>query len=469
MTLSHRWGNLSPLTLTQSTYHMLKEQNPVSALPKTFRDVVATVRSLGARYVWIDSLCIFQDSREDWLKESLKMRNVYAHSMLNIAATAAKNSDEGCFRDRNPSLLRPCITYATWTGIPETQYAVLDNLFWRDNLSTLPLLRRGWVLQERVLAPRILHFGQAQTFWECQVKNACETYPNGVPSSIWNGVNFKELDSLFGRDTRPKPLSPIDRLYPAPGPHDFWNRIVVEYSKCDLTYESDKLVALAGIARQVQLVTGDDYVAGMWKSQFPLSLGWHVERVQDPRVPLARRPSAYRAPSWSWASVNAPILCGYDPKYSGNNGISLITMLDIPTTAIGHSGGPVAAALLTILGILRPASCHNLNRIHGLLKINSAYFHALIKLNCSSQELLNDLSCLPLRHYLFPKKGGKPWITGLLLKAVTENPQTYMRIAHFSPESLEACQILGIEAGDDSDSGTLSARFLDERRKIAIV
>ena len=218
-------------------------------------------------------------------------------------------------------------------------------------MSTLPLLRRGWVLQERVLAPRILHFGQAQTFWECPVKNVCETYPTGVPSSIWSGINFKELDSLFGRDTRPRRLSPIDRLYPAPGPHDFWKRIVVECSKCDLTCENisrlfsvysarflrDNLVALVGIARKVQLVTGDDYVAGMRKSQFPLSLGWHVGRVQDPRVPLARRSSAYKAPSWSWAAVNAPILCGYEPKHPGNNGMSLITILDVSNTAIGYS------------------------------------------------------------------------------------------------------------------------------------
>ena len=280
----------------------------MSTLPKTFQDAIVMARRLGARYIWIDSLCIFQDSRDDWLRESSAMCDIYTRSQLNIACTAAQNSDEGCFRDRDPSLLQPCVVSATWTGLPELQFLVLEDRFWADHLLSLPLLRRAWVIQERVLAPRVLHFGQAQCFWECRSKNACETYPNGMPASQGlTGFPDKEINFSFGRNRTPLSPDPTKRGNSSPGAYVFWNKWVQEYSTCGLTDGRDKLVALTGIARLVERVTGDVYVAGRWKSQLPMSLEWFVSMQRYPGVSLPRRPSAYRAPSWSWAALDAPI------------------------------------------------------------------------------------------------------------------------------------------------------------------
>ena len=65
-------------------------------------------RRLGLRFLWIDSLCIIQDSIENWTHESAMIGLVYSNATCNIAATAAEDSSAGCFFERNPLLAQPC-------------------------------------------------------------------------------------------------------------------------------------------------------------------------------------------------------------------------------------------------------------------------------------------------------------------------------------------------------------------------
>ena len=96
MTLSHCWGSGTFLKLTQANATKLKNSIIVSDLPKTFQDAVMVAAIwFQCEYLWIDSLCIIQDSTEDWRKESAAMRHVYKNAWLNIAATAAKNASQG--------------------------------------------------------------------------------------------------------------------------------------------------------------------------------------------------------------------------------------------------------------------------------------------------------------------------------------------------------------------------------------
>jgi hypothetical protein len=71
----------------------------IHTMPKTFQDAVKVTRALGISYIWIDSLCIVQDSSEDWLKESQQMESVYSNSYCNIAATKSADSDGGLFSE----------------------------------------------------------------------------------------------------------------------------------------------------------------------------------------------------------------------------------------------------------------------------------------------------------------------------------------------------------------------------------
>lgn len=68
---------------------------------------------------------------------------------------------------------------------------------------------------------------------------------------------------------------------------------------------SDKLVAISGIASEyAKLLAGDTYIAGVWKDTLPFGLLWGREGWAEDARP---RPPAYRAPSWSWASVDCPV------------------------------------------------------------------------------------------------------------------------------------------------------------------
>ncbi|KAF2502207.1 hypothetical protein BU16DRAFT_554280 [Lophium mytilinum] len=65
---------------------------------------------------------------------------------------------------------------------------------------------------------------------------------------------------------------------------------------------ADRLIALSGIAVNVSKVMGDYYLAGLWLTDIKASLAW------EPRGPgCGWLPDHYRAPSWSWASVEGPI------------------------------------------------------------------------------------------------------------------------------------------------------------------
>ena len=108
MTLSHRWGTAEFLKLTIENYENLKRGFSISDLPKTFRDTITMTWKFGIRYLWIDSLCIIQDSNQDWRQESASMGDVYENSTCNIAVTGVSGTEEGCSVDRNVSLVYSC-------------------------------------------------------------------------------------------------------------------------------------------------------------------------------------------------------------------------------------------------------------------------------------------------------------------------------------------------------------------------
>jgi hypothetical protein len=104
--LSHCWGKIKIITLTEGNLReFLEAEIALSRLSQTFCDAISVAKSLNVRYLWIDSLCIIQDSVADWNVESRTMLQVYQNAYCNIAATHAKNGSGGLFSNRNPDLL----------------------------------------------------------------------------------------------------------------------------------------------------------------------------------------------------------------------------------------------------------------------------------------------------------------------------------------------------------------------------
>lgn len=142
--LSHRWGGVPTSRLLQANLHDFAGGVLATDIPQTFRDACYVTLELGLEHVWIDSLCIIQDSPEDWQHESALMYLVYANAEVCIAASAAENSSQGLFFERDAGLLWPPTIDLRYRGdAPERRSIKPDNLWFR-NVEASPLNQRAW-------------------------------------------------------------------------------------------------------------------------------------------------------------------------------------------------------------------------------------------------------------------------------------------------------------------------------------
>ncbi|KAH7139654.1 heterokaryon incompatibility protein-domain-containing protein, partial [Dactylonectria estremocensis] len=293
-TLSHCWGGAEILKLEKQTLSMFKDGIPLPQLPKTFQDAIQVARCLEVSYIWIDSLCIIQDSDEDWQREAGTMADVYRRALCNLAATRAVNSFGGLFTDRNPALLSSNVVDID-NGALQGRFRLIDEEYFVQEIDDAQLNRRAWVAQERMLSPRIIHFASDQVFWDCAHLTACESLPRGT--SVW--LTSSRTQMRMGCKQGSHFLTASDSLDQGLGQ---WARIVNAYSACSLTQIGDKLIAVAGLAEHMRGEMGIEYCAGLWRSRMEIQLAWFVKDVQ----PGANARNEL-APSWSWVSINGAV------------------------------------------------------------------------------------------------------------------------------------------------------------------
>ncbi|KAF7940856.1 uncharacterized protein EAE97_007041 [Botrytis byssoidea] len=283
------------------------EKIPYDKLCKTFRDAIYIARVLGFSWLWIDSLCIIQGDPEDWSKEASRMASVYGLSSLNIAATAAPDGTIGCLFERD--LIRP---------------------------------KRAWAVQERVLAPRTLHFTKSQLFWECRTNQACETFADTLPEAVC--VNYFYL--------------PKQKL-------QSWSKIIDIYTWCSLTNESDRFIAIGGVARQLQKNNGGKYFAGLWQARLKDQMCWYIVRF----ITKTPKENTWRAPSWSWASVKHRVVIHDDTTVLREACIDVvevdITLEDFDDPFGGVKSGDLVLRSKTMIFCERKSPLHRFTRMGG--------------------------------------------------------------------------------------------------------
>ncbi|KAI9708359.1 MAG: hypothetical protein M1820_004063 [Bogoriella megaspora] len=288
-TLSHCWGKARTLKLTSTNIGMLQSGIKVNSLSTSYKEGITVARRLGLHYVWIDSLCIIQDSDTDWRREAAQMANIFRNSEINIATAAAADNSDPCFTERNLDLIRLPKLKVSWAELRPREYFLLPGGLYFDQMQNSPLQKRAWVLQETILAPRILWLCKSQFWWTCTEFQACESFPNGVPDRGISGQGvMSSLSMIRGSRT--------ERLWS-------WNTLMERYSRHGITVLSDRTIALSGIAQDMEEKLNDRYIAGMWMSQLPRHLAWSTTGGTDVQF----RPDKYRAPSWSWLSIEGPI------------------------------------------------------------------------------------------------------------------------------------------------------------------
>jgi hypothetical protein len=290
-TLSHCWGvNCDArYQATKSTLPALRHRIRYADLPKTYRDAILVCRSLHIRYIWIDSLCITQDSKEDWAREAANMAYVYSNSHLTISADWSPGSEGGCFRVIDaPQGINPnkviCISSLLSNGERSCLYfqVYFPPVHW--NLGHTRLASRAWAYQERILSRRNLHFTQHQLFWECREGFAGEDmvpYPSGffIPSFVLN-MKTKSAEEVY-----------------------IWcSGIIRHYSNAKITFPTDRLPAVSALAKLFADQLCSPYLAGLWLEGLWHTLSWCRNGQES-----IERPKNYIAPSWSWAAINAGV------------------------------------------------------------------------------------------------------------------------------------------------------------------
>ncbi|KAF2965999.1 hypothetical protein GQX73_g7581 [Xylaria multiplex] len=330
MTLSHRWGANETFKLTKANVLSMKQNMPWNSIPKVYQDAIRITRELQINYIWIDSLCIIQDDLGDWKRESIRMRTVYGNSYLNIAGCHARESSGDLFSlsnltNRFPTHSVPGSVAKYIRQQPHWTHTDYGSSY-TDRNNQQVLLNRGWVLQERLLSPRIVYYDADELKWECNMTTDCQCGGMNVIK------NFK-VDYVAALEGSRGPGSlPV-----------IWMLLVQRYSRLGLTYDTDRVVALAGIADQaLKSGYGGRYLAGLWEDNFAYQLCWWINDTH-------RKVETYLAPSWSWLSVSGAVNFVLDASRYDTASFA-VEIIEAECTTANSQTGAVTGGFLKING-----------------------------------------------------------------------------------------------------------------------
>ncbi|RSL99222.1 hypothetical protein CEP52_009893 [Fusarium oligoseptatum] len=259
--LSHCWGKGMMFRAMKENIKALADSIDFRRLPRTFQEAIRTTRCLSVRYLWIDSLCIIQDDDEDWKREAARMQQVFSNATCVIAASSA--------------------------GSYVCKF--IDNF--AQDMEEAPLNKRGWVLQERALARRSIHFTSTQVYLECGKGVHCE--------SLMKLANDKAAflgDSDF-------PNSILE--YYKGGRIVLSQNLFKMYSTLKFTKSSDRPIAISGLEKRLMSAFKTRGGYGVFQAFFERSLLW--QRPESGSLARIAYPSDRNVPSWSWMSYDGSI------------------------------------------------------------------------------------------------------------------------------------------------------------------
>ena len=495
-TLSHCWGeNPSFLTLTSSNIENFKQGINESTLPRSFCDALLTCRRLGIKYIWIDSLCIMQSgyaSERDWFEHATDMHLIYRHCELNIAIDHAASPDKGAFATRNPNVLQDCCVWTPlpincppdvmdrkWTaendehmrcGLVSVDQHTMLTIFTYDQTSTVEkidyaLRGRGWVFQERLMSPRVLHFAEDRIAWECRQSAFNEYLADGRPCgcnvksperSLFSVPRTDELNDMAANKPhwwqssaniarmRIQELQESGETAATIQPnHMAWWECIKAYSKRQLTYpDKDKLVAFASIPKSFADQFHSNYSAGFFQIDLPAGLLW---TSQDR---TRRRALNYRAPSWSWASLDGEVTFNIasplidsliDPLDTRSTVLSKVYAVMVDLVNPNDAFGQIRSASLQVAGQLEPIQLSTLSSIEVdyiriIRRLGSTWF--IYYDDVEAREIIDphrEIYLLPAVKYPATDRSSRrrgDRYDGLVLEKVKET--TYTRIGVYS-------------------------------------
>ncbi|USP78816.1 HET-domain-containing protein [Curvularia clavata] len=356
--LSYVWGTNQSFVLLSTTEELLTTGFEIGQLPKTIQDAITVTSRIELEYIWVDALCIMQDSDEDKAQELPKMRSIYKFAAVTLVASVANSATEGFLHhieEKYDYFIEPVtIHFPLDMESPTSSQIILsypaDYKRWKD-----PINSRGWTFQELILSTRAIIFSYRgiQTIDRTSSMGADGSSSGKdpqLPNLPWSG-------QMFSLATSPENTRQV------------WLAIRGEYSRRMLSYQGDKLVAVSAIAEELGQLYKGRYLAGMWERDLAVDLQWSCPRTAVMDDDHNRKPRAkeYVAPSWSWASVNGAVEDfvhvwedeGEDGGigYKDNLGFEVISC-DVELTMPGFEYGAVTSGTLVARGRLSKLIWH---------------------------------------------------------------------------------------------------------------
>ncbi|KAK3373471.1 heterokaryon incompatibility protein-domain-containing protein [Lasiosphaeria ovina] len=288
LALSHCWGALTEeeknrFCTTRKNHQDRLQGFRYDELPKTFQHAVQVTRVLQKQYLWIDALCIIQGNDGDWETQAKTMADIFACAYCTIAASSARGWGDGFL---SPQTDPPDI------GAPITPSTITCNCDFNKDVDEGALMERAWVLQERVLSRRIIHFTAAHTYCECGDGVLCEQLTKLSPPY---GKQFFILDPIF-----PRRLTKSGSLRTA----DFVQFLLKKYSASHLTFETDRDVAIDSLVERMAQVLQTEVRYGIFDCFLSALLLWkRSQEDKTPRISYGDR----TVPSWSWMAYSGGI------------------------------------------------------------------------------------------------------------------------------------------------------------------
>ena len=282
--LSYCWSDGNDVIKTmEETLERHQNGIPNTNLPPLFQEVVALARSVNIPYLWIDRLCIIQDSQGDKEKEMKQMSDIYSGALVVVVAASAESPLDSLLR------VKPQPGQSdTWRTASLIHYEEMDlDVKFRKRLHTAhssgdatrdtPIAKRAWCFQEKLLASRCLVFVGNEVVWECQSCCLCEC--SGAQENFYDGRAWGKLyrqQLLPLAEHEPFQLDgPLKYFTDAEAAYSFWERYAVpNYSARRLTFPTDRQPAISAVASIIANATGDGYLAGLWRNDLLAGLPW---------------------------------------------------------------------------------------------------------------------------------------------------------------------------------------------------
>lgn len=400
--------------------------------------IIVLTNTSGLDFVWIDALCIIQDAGDDdWAMEAGRMSSVYGGAFVSLAASDARNVYQGFLRRPSESCYSGGFTARVTSKVLCEVRNFYDSRDYARIITNCHLSTRGWTFQEKLLPIRTIHFSNSGIWWDCPSQTNSEYVPDGS----LGGMAGTHFTTPLGQPWR-------------------WERIAWRYSGTNLTYGSDRLAALSGIAARQHEATGDQYLAGLWRKGLIYDLLWRLEEHCEGARPSSTertvrnrfRPD-WRAPTWSWLSVDGKVAFGEYSQFElrkwsvkpyitgrghtsqeqgGLNEHMYVRILDAKTTPSGPDPfGPVSSGKLTIAcsDLIRGRLGHAASPedLAGAIPCDSGHGVFPVVIDCWEDAIFKDERVV----YLLPFLKGDYTLWGLVVQADESSRGQFRRIGCF--------------------------------------